>query len=250
VTGSDRKLAIIGGSGLDSLSELEATHHEAARTPWGEPSGPIVHGSLGDTPVAFLARHGQNHTIAPHKVNYRANLWALKEAGAERIVAVAAVGGIDPRYSDRRIAIPDQIIDYTWSRGHTFFGDDPDRVVHVDFTEPYCPELRGLLVRAARDAGIDVLEGGTYGVTQGPRFETAAEIERMARDGCHMVGMTGMPEAALARELALPYAHCAVIVNPAAGRGDGEVRMADIEANLKSGMAKARLLLRSLVRIL
>jgi 5'-methylthioinosine phosphorylase len=236
-------IAIIGGTGLTSLAGLEITHREVVRTPWGEPSGPITHGTFGGQEVAFLARHGSGHTIPPHKVNYRSNVWALKQIGIERVVAVAAVGGIHSAFEPAKLAIPDQIIDYTWSRGHSFFEDDLAHVVHVDFTEPYCPELRAALIRAAAEARVDVLDWGTYATTQGPRLESAAEIDKLERDGCHMVGMTGMPEASLAREAGLRYAHCAVIANTAAGRGQATITMKDIEKNVALGMQSTRKLL-------
>lgn len=241
-------IAIIGGTGLDNLAGLEITEREVVRTPWGEPSGPITHGKLGGRSVAFLARHGTAHTIPPHKVNYRANVWALKQIGIEKVVAVAAVGGIHTAFAPATIAIPDQIVDYTWSRGHTFFEDDLSEVVHVDFTEPYCPRLRASLIEAAALADVDVLDWGTYATTQGPRLESAAEIDRLERDGCHMVGMTGMPEAGLAREADLRYAHCAVVSNAAAGRGEAAISMDDIRRNLETGMQSVRALLESFIR--
>lgn len=240
-------IAIIGGTGLNTLAGLAITDREVVRTPWGEPSGPVVHGTLGGARVSFLARHGQGHTIPPHKVNYRANVWALKQIGIERVVAVAAVGGIHADFTPAMIAIPDQIIDYTWSRGHTFFEDDLTDVVHVDFTEPYCPVLRAALIRAAGEAGVEALGWGTYATSQGPRLESAAEIDKLERDGCHMVGMTGMPEAGLAREAGLRYAHCAVVTNAAAGRGEGTISMDDIHANVETGMRSTRKLLEALL---
>ena len=243
-------IAIIGGTGLTALSGLEITHREVVRTPWGEASGPITHGIFAGQRVAFLARHGSGHTIPPHKVNYRSNICALKQIGVKRVIAVAAVGGIHSAFKPATIAIPDQIVDYTWSRGHTFFEDDLAQVVHVDFTEPYCPELRAALVRAGTESGVDALGWGTYGATQGPRLESAAEIDRLERDGCHMVGMTGMPEASLAREADLRYAHCAVVANAAAGRGDGAITMAEIRKNLQTGMQSARILLECFMRSL
>ena len=176
-------------------------------------------------------------------MNYRANIWALHSIGVRRLIAVAAVGGIHPDFAPGRLAIPDQIVDYTWGRGHTFFEDELTRVVHVDFTRPYCETLREALLAGAKAGGIDVQAEGTYAATQGPRLETAAEIDRLEQDGCHMVGMTGMPEAALARELELSYAACAVVANAAAGRGEGTITMGEIEASLESGMEKVRLLL-------
>lgn len=242
------ELAIIGGTGLTRLSSLEITRREVVHTPYGEPSGPVTHGLLFGREVAFIARHGATHNIPPHRVNYRANLWALRHIGVKHIVAVAAVGGITAEMMPRRIAIPDQIIDYTWSRDHTFFEENLEHVTHIDFSEPYCAELRARLVSASRRADLEAVEGGTYGATQGPRLETAAEIDRLERDGCDMVGMTGMPEAALARELELCYACCAVIANWAAGRGDGgPITMGEVSANVEEGMAHVRGLLEALV---
>ena len=236
-------LAIIGGTGLTRLKGLEIERREVMHTPYGEPSGALTIGTLCGKNVVFLARHGYGHTIPPHRVNYRANLWALKQHGVERIIGVCAVGGIRADIRPATVVIPDQIIDYTWSRDHTFFETDLAEVTHIDFTEPYCRELRELLVASAGKAGVEVLTSGTYGATQGPRLETAAEIDRMERDGCDMVGMTGMPEAALARELGLCYAVCAVSANDAAGRSGGPIEMADIELSLKTGMARVRAIL-------
>lgn len=244
------ELAIIGGTGLTSLKTLEITRREVVSTPYGEPSGPLTHGVLAGKEVVFLPRHGDGHTIPPHRINYRANIWALRQIGVKRVVAVAAVGGIRADMAPGCIAIPDQIIDYTWSRGHTFFEDDLTHVTHVDFTRPYCEELRAALIAACRNADIAVIENGTYGAMQGPRLETAAEINRMERDGCDMVGMTGMPEAALAREAELCYAACAVMANWAAGRSDGEITMEEIEHHLKGGMEKVRALLEHLIPLL
>lgn len=244
------ELAIIGGTGLTSLEGLEIVRREVVHTPYGEPSGPLAHGVLNDREIVFLPRHGATHTIPPHMVNYRANLWALKHIGVRRIIAVAAVGGIHAEMRPTRLAFPDQIIDYTYSRGHTFFEDGLDHVTHIDFTHPYCGELRELLIRAADNAGLDAWERGTYGATQGPRLETTAEIDRMERDGCDMVGMTGMPEAALARELELCYATCAVSANWAAGRSDHEITMEEIGENLHVGMDRVRTLLRAVMPLL
>ena len=233
-------LAVIGGSGLSRLEGLEVTRREMVHTPWGAPSAPILHGLLNGHRTVFLARHGYDHTIAPHRVNYRANVWALKEVGVTHVVGVAAVGGINPLLAPGSLMIPDQIIDYTWGRNHTFFEDELAAVVHVDFTCPYDPELRELLLASARAQTVPVHDGGTYGATQGPRFESAAEIRRMARDGCDVVGMTGMPEAALAREAELGYAHCAVVSNPAAGIAGGSITMEQIREQLDVGIAYTR----------
>lgn len=240
-------LAIIGGSGLTRLQGLEITRREVMHTPYGEPSGALTFGTLCNREVVFLARHGYGHTIPPHMINYRANLWALREAGTDQVIAVCAVGGIRDDFQPGAIAIPDQIIDYTWSRDHTLFEKDLAEVTHIDFTEPYCQAMRNRLIAAAGRAGIDIISAGTYGATQGPRLETAAEIDRMERDGCHLVGMTGMPEAALARELGLCYAACAISANLAAGRGDGPIMMETIEATLAAGMSSVGAILEQVV---
>ncbi len=244
------RLAIIGGTGLRTLTGLAVTRRVVKQTPYGEPSSPFVFGLYCGREVVFMARHGLAHAIPPHQVNYRANLWALREMGIENVLSIAAVGGITEGCWPGRIAFPDQIIDYTWSRAHTFFEGRLEQVTHIDFTEPYCRPLRELLINAARLAGLDALERGTYGATQGPRLESAAEIDRMERDGCDMVGMTGMPETALARELDLCYCACAVVANRAAGRGEGPLTMRLIEANLKAGADRVRLLLEHLVSLL
>lgn len=241
------ELAIIGGSGLSSLKMLEITEREIVHTPYGEPSSPLVMGTVCGKEVVFLARHGTSHTIPPHKVNYRANVWALKNMGVERVIAVAAVGGIRADMRPGEIVFPDQIIDYTWSRQHTYFESDLSHVTHVDFSQPYCAELRAQLIACAAELDLHAVATGTYGATQGPRLETAAEINRMERDGCDLVGMTGMPETALARELGLCYATCAVVANWAAGRGAAEISMEDIDVNLKTGMEKVRRLFEQLL---
>jgi len=237
------KLALIGGTGLTRLKNLEIERREVMHTPYGEPSGALTFGRLCGKDVVFLARHGYGHTIPPHMVNYRANLWSIRELGIEQVIAVCAVGGIHSDLVPASVVIPDQIIDYTWSRHHTFFETDLEFVTHIDFTNPYCSEMRELLIESAGQAGVEVLTSGTYGASQGPRLESAAEINRMERDGCDMVGMTGMPEAALARELGLCYGVCAVSANVAAGRGEGPIEMSEIEQNLKAGMSKVRAIL-------
>ena len=238
------RLGIIGGSGLARLATLDIEHQEAFSTPYGEPSAPLTFGQLAGRPVVFLPRHGAGHTLPPHRVNYRANVWALREAGAERVIGMAAVGGITQ--PPGTICVPDQLVDYTWGREHTYFDADLTQVTHVDFTEPYCAGLRDALLAAGARLGMAVVDGGTYAAAQGPRLESAAEIRRMESDGCDLVGMTGMPEAGLARELALCYACCAVVVNWAAGKSDGPITMEEIEANLETGMERARQLLGAL----
>ena len=241
-------LAIIGGSGLSQLAGLKVTRREEVRTPYGEPSGPLTFGTLLGTPVVFLARHGEGHTIAPHQVNYRANLWALREQKADGIVSVASVGGIRSDLTPGTIVIPDQIIDYTWGRRSTYFeGGAP--VTHIDFTEPYAHDLRVRLLAAAQACGEPARDRAVYAATQGPRLETAAEIDRLERDGADIVGMTGMPEAALARELDLAYAAICVVVNFAAGRGESRagISLEKIDAVLRKSMIQVSRILETLV---
>ncbi len=240
-------IAIIGGTGLTSFTGLEIIRKEVVRTPFGIPSAPITYGHYCGKEIIFLPRHGSRHNIPPHMINYRANLWALHAKGVQDIIAVAAVGGIDPAISPTTVVIPDQLIDYTYGRQQTFFEKDLASVKHVDFSQPYNSRLRQYLLTAGRTAGLKIFEGGVYGVTQGPRLETASEINRMHRDGCHVVGMTGMPEAALARELGINYAHCAVSVNWAAGRGEEQITMESIQQCTQQGMIKVRSLLAALM---
>jgi 5'-methylthioinosine phosphorylase len=240
-------LAIIGGTGLSQLADFNVIKRDSIATPYGSPSADFFTGELNRKEVIFLARHGNPHCIAPHKINYRANLWGLKQLGVEHIIAVAAVGGITSGMVPAHIAIPDQIIDYSYGRKHTFFEDGNDPVTHIDFSYPYSQTLRSRLIHAAKEAGIPISPIGTYGCTQGPRLETAAEIKRMENDGCDLVGMTGMPEAALAKELAINYASVGVIANWAAGKMEGEITMAEIEQNLHKGMANAAFLLKAFV---
>ena len=235
-------LAIIGGSGLTKLANLEVSRRLAARTPYGDPSGAITCGKIGQSDVLFLARHGYGHTIPPHEVNYRANLWALKDAGADSVVSVASVGGIRNDIWPGAILLPHQVIDYTWGRPSTFFEGPGAPVNHIDFTEPYSRVMRARLLNAAAAAGERVTDGGVYAATQGPRLETAAEIHRLERDGADIVGMTGMPEAARAREIGMEYAALTVVANYAAGRGDSEhaVPLDKIGAVLEEAMGRVR----------
>jgi 5'-methylthioadenosine phosphorylase len=241
-------LAIIGGTGLTRLPTLAVTHRQVIRTPYGEPSAALVSGQIAAHQAIFLARHGHGHTIPPHRVNYRANLWALKAQGASAVLAVASVGGIRG-CAPGDLVLPDQLIDYTAGRQHPFFDGGDQQVVHVDFTHPYTDTLRALCLAGARQGNIDVHDGGVYGAVSGPRLETAAEIDRMERDGATLVGMTGMPEAALARELGIDYASLCVVVNHAAGRGDSasHVSMESIARVLESAMDKVRALIEHVV---
>jgi 5'-methylthioinosine phosphorylase len=242
-------LAVIGGSGLSKLASLEVTRRKAVRTPYGKPSGALTLGRIRGRDLVFLARHGYGHTVAPHEVNYRANLWALKEQHVEGVVSVASVGGIRADLGPGRLLVPDQIIDYTWGRQATYFEGAGTPVTHIDFTEPYAQVLRGRILAAARACGEDMVDGGVYAATQGPRLESAAEINRLERDGADVVGMTGMPEAALARELGLDYAAIAVSANFAAGRSDSAhaVALDRIEAVLAEAMGRVRRIIEQLV---
>ena len=240
-------IAIIGGTGLSQINGLQILEKKQLSTPFGSPSGDYLLGQMDDTDIIFLARHGNPHIIPPHKINYCANIWGLKELGVKQIIAVAAVGGITTAMHPGRIVIPEQIIDYSYGRKHSFFEENLDQVVHIDFTYPYSETLRNQLRSAAQLVRLDIHSGGVYGCTQGPRLETAAEISRMERDGCDLVGMTGMPEAALARELKIEYAACAVVANWAAGKTAGEITMSEIEQNLKQGMADTASLLEKFI---
>ncbi len=239
-------LGIIGGTGLDRLDTLTDRREQRVATPYGEPSAPLVRGCIGGHEVVFLARHGSEHSVPPHRINYRANLWALHAAGVGSVVAVAAAGGIAAEPAPGGLVVPDQLIDYTHGRAATFFDGDGAPVEHIDFTFPYTEALRCRILDAAHSSGVAAVDGGCYGATQGPRLESAAEIRRLERDGCTLVGMTGMPEAALARELGLDYACCAVVANHAAGKGDGTISLDEIRRYLESGMAQVRGLLERL----
>ncbi len=241
-------LGIIGGSGLTKLPGLSITHRQVIRTPFGEPSGPLTFGDLDGHPVVFMARHGYGHTIPPHLVNYRANLWALHEQKVSHVVSVATVGGIHPDLKPGDICVPDQIIDYTHGRETTFTEYNGKPVTHLDFTWPYCEDMRQRCMQALQHAGEAFMAGGVYGAVQGPRLETKAEIDRLARDFVDMVGMTGMPEAYLAREIGLCYAAIAVSVNWAAGRGDSAAGISSeaIEKTLNEVVGRMRGVLKNL----
>lgn len=241
-------LAIIGGSGLSQLASLDVMERRVARTPYGEPSGALTFGRILGCEVVFLARHGYGHTIAPHKVNYRANIWALREQAVSAVISVASVGGIRRDFGPGALVVPDQIIDYTWGRHATFFDGPDSQVTHIDFTEPYSRALRERILVAAKTCGEAMADGGVYAATQGPRLETAAEISRLERDGADLVGMTGMPEASLAREAGLDYAAINVVANYAAGRGDSEhaIALDAIEAVLEKAMSRVRRVIEAL----
>jgi len=243
-------IAIIGGTGLTELSDLEILESEWPETRFGEPSASLIYGRLKSQEIVFLPRHGEQHRIPPHKINYRANIFALKARGVRSIVAVNAVGGITSQMAPQTICIPDQIIDYSYGRDQSFSDGTSDSVQHIDFTEPYHPNVRDALKRAAIASGIDIQYGGVYACTQGPRLESRAEVDRLERDGCDVVGMTGMPEAGLARELGLEYASINLVVNWAAGRSDEMLTMSSIAAQLDKGMVKVRQLLQKTIQLL
>jgi 5'-methylthioadenosine phosphorylase len=242
--------AIIGGSGLANLTDLDRRRREVVRTPYGDPSCALTFGAIEGVDLVFLARHGYGHTLAPHEINYRANLWALREVGATQVLAVATVGGIRADLGPGALVIPDQIIDYTSGRKGSFFEGPDDPVTHIDFTHPYSEIVRARFAQAARAIGETVALGGTYGCTQGPRLETAAEVRRMQRDGCDLVGMTGMPEAALARELELPYGALAVVANHAAGIGESAqaISLEAIGIVMEHAMERVRRILSACLR--
>lgn len=240
-------IGVIGGTGLTEPVFLQNLKIVSVPTPFADLPVDVTTGTVGAVPVAFIARHGRGHKVPPHRVNYRANLWALRQTGVNAVIGVNAVGGIHARTAPGALAVPNQIIDYTWGREHTFFADGLDAVTHIDFTQPYDEAIRQLLLNSAGD--VEVWDGGVYACTQGPRLESAAEVRRLQRDGCDMIGMTGMPEAALARELDLPYACLALSVNWAAGLTDDAISMEAIGRVLQSGMTTALSVLeRAIVR--
>ncbi|EAT13237.1 S-methyl-5'-thioinosine phosphorylase [Bermanella marisrubri] len=230
--------AIIGGTGLNHIPELEDKLELSVATELGEVN--VVKATWQGCPVVFLARHGNPHKIPPHKINYRANLLALEQLNVTQIIAVNAVGGIHEAMGPETICLPDQIIDYTHGREATFFDGEFRALDHIDFSHPYSSAMREKLLMASQIANIDVFSQGVYGATQGPRLETAAEIRSMREDGCDVVGMTGMPEAALARELNIPYASVCLIVNWGAGMTQTPITMNEIKAVLESGMHRVR----------
>lgn len=243
-------LAVIGGTGVYALAELADVETFAPDTPYGAASGPVRIGTFAGRRIGFLARHGEGHGVPPHRINYRANLAALQAAGARRVLALNTVGGIDARYPPGALGCPDQLIDYTWGRISTLCEEPGTEVLHIDFGEPYTRSLRADVLAAAAKAGVAVVDGGCYGATQGPRLETRAEIARMRRDGCDLVGMTGMPEAGLARELGLDYACLAIVANWAAGAGpdpDEAITLDEVLANVRAATGGVSKLLGALL---
>lgn len=241
-------VAIIGGTGLNRLPGLECSAEHSIKTPWGETSHPIQEGRLQGRPAYFLARHGVPHRIPPHAINYRANIRALRELGVDEVVGINAVGGIDPAHVPGHLVVADQLIDYTWGREHTFFDGAGADLRHIDFTSPYDADMRSRLIACATELGLGFSPTGTYGVTQGPRLETAAEVRRLGADGCDVVGMTGMPEAALAVEAGLRYAAVCMVVNPAAGLSEAPIAETDILAIVEREAAAIAELLAAFLR--
>ncbi|MDQ7089870.1 MAG: S-methyl-5'-thioinosine phosphorylase [Methylococcales bacterium] len=241
-------IGIIGGTGLADIKGLKIIAEKKLKTPFGSPSAHYIIGKLKEKKVIFLARHGNPHCIPPHKVNYRANIWGFQKLGVTHIIAITAVGGITKKMQPAHIVIPDQIIDYSYGREHTFFADDLDDVTHIDFTYPYTQKLRQRLITIAAEKKIAISSVATYGCTQGPRLESAAEIVRLEKDGCDIVGMTGMPEAGLARELNLPYVGISVVANWGAGKVAGEITMEEIHQHLNNGMGNVMQLLTAFIK--
>jgi 5'-deoxy-5'-methylthioadenosine phosphorylase len=242
-------VAVIGGTGMNQWPGFEVKESRAVLTPYGKPSMPLLFGHVYGVDAVFLARHGEGHKLAPHAINYRANLWALHEVGVKSIVAISAVGGISANLPPAALAVPSDLVDYTWGREHSFCDGVEQPLKHAEFTDPYSARIRDALLRGAAAASIEIVDGGVMGVTQGPRLESRAEIRRMKQDGCDMVGMTGMPEAGLARELELDYASLAVSVNWAAGMGEGDIH-GEIARFIAEGMEKVRRVLANALPLL
>lgn len=243
-------LAVIGGSGLCKIDGLKVIRREIVRTPYGQPSEPIIFGELKNKEIIFLARHGANHSIAPHLINYRANIYALKEVGAKSIISIASVGSILENINPGDFVVPHQIIDYTYGRNPSFFDGLGGSVLnHVDFTHPYDESVRQIIVEVMSSLKLNFFKDGVYAATQGPRLETAAEIIRYEQDGATIVGMTGMPEAVLAREIELSYAAICPVANHAAGKGTSRegISSAVLNHNSKKIIENIILILQSLV---
>lgn len=236
-----QRLGLIGGTGLDRWGSVAKSH--SISSVYGQPSAQPTEFRIGNLQLFFLPRHGKQHQIPPHAVNYQANIDTFRQLEVEGIIAVNAVGGISSPHQPGTLMVPDQLIDYTWGRAHTFSMTGADDLLHAEFASPFSGPLRAKLLDAAHAAQLDVLDGACLGVTQGPRLETAAEIRRLKQDGCDLVGMTSMPEAALAREVGLDYASLCISANRAAGLGQEPVSMEAIETTLADAMLKVRKLL-------
>lgn len=252
-TSAEYKFAIIGGTGFEKMPGFTEHSRKVVSTPYGEPSSPLSIGEIFGHPIVFLSRHGEEHKIAPHRINYQANIYALKQIGIEQVIGLAAVGGISSSAVPGQVVIPDQIIDYTWGRKHTFYDGSgstewlPTILEHIDFTHPYDQGLREKIIETAEVRKIVVIPSAVYGVTQGPRLETSSEIDRLEKDGVDIVGMTGMPEASLAKEIEIDYATMALVVNEAAGRGEEEITMDLIYQNLQQVSEKVLSILNTFI---
>ncbi|NKI34416.1 S-methyl-5'-thioinosine phosphorylase [Wenzhouxiangella sp. XN79A] len=238
-------IGIIGGTG--ALALYEPLETAALTTPFGPPSARPVRVAIGDRSAWFLARHGNPHRIPPHRVNYRANLHVLRTLGCRTVIAVSAVGAVDPALPAGALVAIDQVIDYTWGRLHTYSDGPSAPLRHVEFAQPFEGEARRALIEAASELGESLVPEGCYGATQGPRLESAAEVRRLARDGCTVVGMTAMPEAGLARELGMDYANLCVVANPAAGVSDTPISEDEIHRELAAAMDRVRRVLSAAV---
>lgn len=236
------EIAIIGGSGVYSVEALKGASTTVVSTPYGN-SPEITIGRLGGRRVAFLPRHGKGHTVPPHLVNYRANIWALSELGVKRVLATTACGSLNPRMRSGELALLYQFIDFTKRRPQTFYEGGEGGVVHVDVTEPYCPELRDVLREAARGLKLKLHPRATYGCTEGPRFETAAEVRALRRLGCDLVGMTNVPECVLTRELEICYVAVAVVTNFAAGISKAKLTHTEVVELMKENIGRVQKLL-------
>jgi len=239
------RFAIIVGSGFDAFGDNGEVH--ALTTRFGAPSADIRQTDFDGSSVFVLPRHGDDHTLPPHVINYRANLLALKELGAELVIALNTVGVVSDKREPGQLAVPDQIIDYTWGRAHSIYDEEIADFAHIEFTEPFAPSVREALLAAADAAGVDCFDGGVYAATQGPRLESAAEVDRLERDGADYIGMTAMPEASLAHELELDYACLSLIVNRAAGRGEMPIHE-DVESSTLAARTQAMRMLKQFFR--
>ncbi len=244
-----RKIGIIGGSGLYKIKGLAIKKGKEIATPFGKPSDRYRIGQIGDAEIIFLPRHGSRHNIPPHMINYRANIWGFKKLGVSRIISVSAVGGIKKGLKPGDIVILDQVIDMTKNRKSTFY-DGKTGVIHIDFTHPYCPEIRRILLKAGRQARVSLKDGGTYLAIEGPRLETSAEITAFNRLGGDVIGMTGMPEASLARELEICYSGISVVANYAAGTSKSKLTTAEVLDAMKASTEKIRQLLEQTFKLI
>lgn len=238
------KIGVIGGSGLYEIKGFVLKKKSTISTPYGKPSDQYLTGTMGKTEIIFLPRHGSHHNIPPHMINYRANIWGFRKLGVDRILSISAAGGINKGLKPGDIVISDQILDMTKERKSTYY-DGKEGVIHIDFTEPYCPELRRILLKAGRQKRLSLKNGGTYVAVEGPRLETASEIKSFSILGGDIVGMTGMPEAALARELEICYAGISVVANYAAGISRRKLTVAEVMEAMKDSTEKIKDLLKS-----